>query len=732
MKVAVDVLRRYIELPPHEGRVIRDLLDDIGVEVKREERGPQGTVYTVELLANRGDHYCYHGVAREISGRTGEPVTLPDITPLTVGASPIPVKLLSRLCLVYTITLLEAPRGEGGRAWGGTPAPAPMRQQGGLGPTQLRPLLAAGLDSVHAAVDATNLANLELGQPTHAFDADLVDGEIVVRESKPGETAWLLFTPERRPVPPGTLVIADRTKILAIAGVIGCEDSKTTAGTRRILLESGTFDPVAVRKAARALDVHTDSSARFERGGDPSAPLVGAGRVVALLEEIGWRRVGATGRFGTWVDPDRQIPVEIGAIASFLESPLTAEQIRERLPRYGFEVSPDWPDYVGEGTWRLPDDDDRPQHRVRNTVLVRVPPHRLWDVDTLADVAEELAKSIGYGEIEERLPDVGQGALPSASEVRRRLIDDVFVGFGFHEVFTDGFYSREMFERLGLTADHPLQQHVETLNALDRGYSLLKNNALVQAVEAVAANLRLRTPDVRCWEWTRTFHPNEDAENHVCFERRTLWAVACGPRSRTRWDLRVRDADPWWLKGIVGEIAAAIGVPLEVGPADPDHPLAQALHPNRQAAIRLGDRVVGVLGEVHPRVCQAFKIKRERPVYLEINHGALLEEAEAWPYVEPPDTPPVERNLAFTLPMGVEAGAVSAHLARSGPTWLRRVDITDAFEHEVDGRPVRTITYALWFDPSEAPLTTEQMNQVTEGLIEAVAVRFGDQGVKLR
>ena len=265
MKLAQHLLRRWIAIPD-DARALRLLLDDLGLEVKRSEATPDGAVYTLELLANRGDHRCYLGVAREIRGRTGAEIMVPGITTLQVGKSPFQLRNSTPLCLRYTLTLLER-----------TGAPAPLAEDA------LQALHAAGLHSVSAPVDATNLSNLEFGQPTHAFDAEKVDQYIEIRLSRPGERAWPLFQPGPVDLPAGTLVIADAVKILAIAGVIGCEESKTTADTRRVLLESATFDPVAVRKASRALNLHTDASARFERGADPSFPEVGAGRVVHLL-----------------------------------------------------------------------------------------------------------------------------------------------------------------------------------------------------------------------------------------------------------------------------------------------------------------------------------------------------------------------------------------------------------------------------------------------------------------
>jgi len=695
VKIAHHALSRFIDVP-EDPRALRLLLDDVGIEVKRMEPSAvpdAGTTYTIELLANRGDHYCYHGIAREIGGRTGVPMRLPPRAELAVGDTPFPLRNETPLCPRYSATLLERT---------GPPAPLP--------PEVLLPLEAAGIHSISPPVDASNLGNLELGQPTHAFDADTLVGAVIIRTSRPGETCLPLFTEERVTLPEGTLVIADEEKILAVAGVIGCEESKATEHTTRLLLESACFHPVAVRKAARALGLHTDASARFERGSDPLAVLAGAGRVVHLLEtHAGWSRVGEVGMVGDWADPERTILLDVPAAAAFLEHPLTPAEAAERLARYGFAVT-----------------------SAGDQLAVRVPPHRLWDVEFAADLHEELAKSIGYNETPEHLPPVGLGALPSHEEEVQTAVDEVLVGHGFYEVITDGFYGRDLLQRAGIDEGHPLAAHVETMNALDRGYSLLKNNALLQAVEAVASNLRMRTEQVAAFEWTRTFHPDATAPNGVCSERRLLWAIACGHDREPSWAHAERPADPIFLEGVAVEIGAQLRLPLQVRPGDGSHPLASLLHPNRQAVVVLDGQVVGILGEVHPAVAQAFKIKRDRPVYLELELEPLLRPGEEPAYVEPSDLHPIVRSLAFTLPRGVHAAEVADRLRADGPAWLQRVVVTDLFAHEEGGEPVRTITYRLEFTTDEQARSADEVNATCEALVAAVGEHLGDRGVKLR
>lgn len=700
MRISIDRMRAFIDLPS-DPRAVRDLFDDLGLEVKRHAVDPDvGEVFTLELLANRGDHHGYEGLAREIRGRTGGSVRVPPIATLdavhaTADAGLFAIPLVNEAeerLLVYTATLLER---------GANPTE--------LDADELFPILAAGQKPVSAPVDATNLANLELGQPTHAFDADRIDGHISIRGSVTGEKAWPLFAAGPVELRAGTLVIADASKILAIAGVIGCEESKTTAATTRIVLESATFDPIAVRKAARALEIHTDSSARFERGGDPCAPLTGAGRAVYLLERHGWKRVGATAVLGRWTNPNRVIDASIAAMASAVAVPLTGTGIAERLGRYGFTVAKTDAD----------------------TLRVGVPSHRLWDVTDFADLIEEVAKSIGYNATPSVLPPVEMGSLPSIAEDQKSAADEVLVGYGFFEVFTDGFYARDARERLGLAEGHALWAHVETQNAVDRGYSLLKNNTLAQAIDAVAVNLRLHAREVRAYEWTRTFHPDPAAANGVCTERKVLWAIACGPARSATWAEDPLPADVHFARGVIEELSTALGVPLTLGAPDPSYAIAGCLHPNRQVTVRRGDTVVGIVGEVHPTVLAAYKIKRERPVYLEIDQAALLIAPSPAPFAAPADVQAITRDLAFTLPHRFAASDLVDHLRANGPAWLGDVAITDRFDHTVDDKPVRTLTFTLTFVREQTP-TTDELNRALEALIAAVQSRFADAGVRLR
>lgn len=702
MRISLDVLRRYCPTLPADNRVARHLLDDLGLEVKRvEATRPQDRAHLVvgevptddllvlELLANRGDHRCYVGLAREVCARNGGAVRLPELPALPGEGEGPQVRVETPLCPRYAATRLEILDG-GAR----------------LPQAALDVLAAAGLASISAVVDATNLVNLELGQPTHAFDADKLVGPITVRVSRAGERAWPLFTAGHVGVPEGTVVIADDAKILAIAGVIGCEDSKVDSATRSVVLESACFDPVSVHKAARRMGIHTDASARFERGSDEDMVLVASAWVAELLAAAGAARVGATTVAGGGLPPIPPIGLSLAFARTYLGFDLPAHEAVTRLGALGFGVSTE---------------DD--------TLHIEVPAHRRWDVQTRWDILEELARAIGYTQVPGLLPPVSMGVLPRRPERVRAQISELLLGCGFYEVITFGFYGRTARDRLGLPEDHPLWPHVEITNSLDRGYSLMKNNGLVHALEGLAENQAFQVDQVRTFECTRTFHLTAEGG---CAERAILWALCSGPERAPDWAHKPPAADVWTLKGLVEELAVHLGLPLRVVPTDSVHALTDLLHPGRRASIHLGDRVVGVLGEVHPGVCRSFEIKRGRPGYLEIDLAALDADPIRAEVPHPAARPPSVRMLAFTLPHGFPAIRVAETLQRHGPGWLDRVTIVDVYAHEVDGAPVRTVTYALSYRNDEAALSVEVMNTTTEALIRAVQDELGGDGVRLR
>lgn len=690
MKISANVLSRFCSGAPADAKALRKLLDDVGVEVKRLEQQPSDALLTLELLANRGDHHCYAGVAREIAARVKAPLSLPHARTLEVGAPPVPLKVESDKCLLYSATPLRVSG----------------KLLGSLGKEADELLSAAGLLTGNAAIDVTNLVNLELGQPSHAFDRARVQGGITIRLSKAGEKAWLLFTPEPRELPAGTLVIADDVKVLAVAGVIGCEDSKISDDTTEIILESAAFDPVTVRIGGRALAVHTDASARFERGSDPTLVTVAAGRIAQLLADAGIAQVtGPLGIVGDWTDPARVVSARPDEASRFLGRAFSEAEIVERLGAYGFT-------HQGNASFR-------------------VPPHRLWDVESEEDLFEELARSVGLNELPEALPPVALGARPSRAEVMCGVAEDVLVGAGFYEIYTDAFYSRQIPERLGQSAGSPLFAHVETVNALDNSFSLLKNNCLAQAVQVVADNVNVKAHDVRFYEWTRTFHPDAKAPNGVCSERDVLYGVCSGKERPEAWEAGSRNADVFFAKGLLEQLITTLDLPLSLGDPDPSYSLTALMHPHRCLSVKQAGQSVGIVGEVRPSILQAFGIKFARACYFELSRDALLAEPRnSAAFKTPPAVPDIDRMLNFAVPAGVSVREIAPLLQAAAPAWLSRLSVADVFAGDGETKP-RAVAFKLLFNAGEAR-THEQLNDACAAMVKSVVAELGARGVEQR
>ncbi|MFD7747613.1 phenylalanine--tRNA ligase subunit beta [Streptomyces sp. NPDC059698] len=689
MKLTIAGLRTFLPGLSDDATVFRNALDESGLEVKNIEADGPRTSVTLEFLANRGDHRSYSGIARELAARLGLPLSDVAVDPLVVGPDGPSATVSTAHCLAYTLTPLEV-----------------LDATAELPADTVERLTTSGLRRGLAVVDAAEAAGLELGQPVQVYDAAKVLGAVEVRTSRAGETFTMPGEETARPLPEGTPVVADEEKILSVAGVIGSELAGVTAETRRVLLESAAFDPVAVRLAATALGVSTPASQRFERGADPTAVHTGAGRALHLLgESKAAVRTSSTSEPQRWNDTLPVLSVDPARASALLGIALDSADIAERLAAYGFRAV----------------DADR----------FEVPGARIWDVKETEDLYEELARHIGFDALPAAPLPASTGAVLTPRETLVRTVGDTLVGFGFMETFTDGFYSKETLKVLSPADGHPLAAHVGIANAEDRRYSVLKNNCLAQAVAAVGANLRFKQERIRLFEVTQVFQPDVSAANGLCRERPVLWAIASGRREEGLWSGASAPVDYFFLRGVAEEAALRCGVGLTVERLPQTHPLADFLHPHRSALLLVDGAPAGVCGEVHPDVRHRAGLGGRRPVYLEFDFDVWTvrtARAATAPFRE---DPPVERMLDFVMPRAVSNDQVRGVLREAAPEWVRSVEVADVFLPDRGAPGRRSVTYLLRFD-SEPTRPVEEFNAVLDHLVQTVTDRFGPEGVHLR
>ncbi|MBO4285413.1 MAG: hypothetical protein J5895_04195, partial [Alphaproteobacteria bacterium] len=523
MRISLNTLKSFIRLDGTFSDNV-NLLEDVGLEVKKVDKTPDDYLLTLELLANRGDHHCYEGLAREISGRTGDKVvSMPSLDVEQKQMDLFSVETDS--CLAYALTPYKASQD---------------MSSAKLQDSYLKMLEASGINHICSAIDVTNVVNLELGQPAHVYDADKIKGKVVVRKSKAGEIAHLMFHEGEISLPEGITVITDDEKILTIAGIIGCRDAAVSENTKNILLETGLFDPIDIRRASKKLGIQTMSSIRFERGGDISAIQRAVNRATYLYRSVGWSNVQGTSFLQNIGLPERKIFIENQAASDYLDYKLSDEEIVARLSRYGFQVG----------------------HQGK-LLEVEVPPHRIWDVECSADLYEELGKSIGYNNLPNIMPIAEKGAETTYQEEQKKLVNDCLVNEGFFEVFTDSIYSNAHKDKMRLDSEDELNNHVAITNAQDKGYSVLKNNCLIQAAELIEKNLRVQNKDIKAFEWTKIFTPNKSSANGVCDETKILWGVVSGNAYLEHFSYGNIISTPLYLKGLIAKMSLSMGVKLK-------------------------------------------------------------------------------------------------------------------------------------------------------------------------
>ena len=585
--------------------------------------GIEDVVLEVNVTPNRPDALSHLGIAREVAAATGAAVVYPEPglqqkAPPASDALRVSIEAPDR-CHRYTARVIEGVRIG--------PSPAWLAQR----------LEACGVRPISNAVDATNFVLLERGQPLHAFDLDKVAGaEIVVRTARPGEKVVTLDGVART-LSPDDLVIADRDRASALAGVMGGGDSEISPGTTRVLLESAWFEPTSVRRTARRHGLHTEASHRFERGVDPEGVVAALDRCSALIAELS----GGTVRRGVVdANPHRRRPVEVvlpwARPGEVLGMPISRKESRTSLLALGFELRG-----TGPRSGRF-----------------RVPSWRL-DVSREEDLIEEIIRLRGYDAIPETLPPLASGTpAPRRDALVTERARQALEGAGFSEAVNFSFLAPADLAPLDPGGG---RKGIALQNPISADLAVMRSSIIPSLLKGLAYNRRQRVEDVRLYELANIYQPRAsgaegDAPAH---EELRLAGVASGRRHPVGWSMGGDPMDFHDLKGALEAVLEALGIEG----ARWVHGGASWLHPRSAATIEWRDaggtiRVLGVAGEVHPRVAAAFDLPRGvfafDLAFEELLRAAMLVHV----HTEVPRFPAVLRDLAVVVLDEVDARAV--------------------------------------------------------------------------
>lgn len=652
-----------------------------------EYAGIGDTIIELEVTPNRPDCLSMAGVAREIGAVLGAPANMPGSTPDESGtpaADAVKVRIEdSSLCARYTARIIRGVRIG--------PSPDWLAER----------IIAAGARPINNVVDVTNYVMYELGQPLHAFDlatiaTDAGRASIIVRPAAPGEKLVTLDGQDRD-LTTDTLVIADPTGPVALAGVMGGEATEVSDSSVDILLEAASFDRASVSRTSRRLGLISEASLRFERGVDPELAVRASDRAAALIAELGGGTV-APGVVDEYPVPAVAKPLilRVERMNALLGTQLSVDEVTKILVALGVGVS-------GAG-------DD----------LACVVPTFRPDLEREIDLYEEVVRIWGMERVASTLPGGRErvGRLTSEQRLHAR-IGAALRAAGLNEHIGLAFSDPADAERIGWVFG-PGELPVELLNPMSEEQAQLRLTTLPGLMRAVSYNQRRGVNDVHLYEMGVTF--KTAAGRKTPQERLVAAGALAGAWNRPGWNAPAVALDFFDGKGILETLFDEIDVKgWKVRPAE-----HAWLQPGRAADVIVNGDVVGWIGEVAPKVLDAYEVTGPITVF-ELGVKALVKASDrAVRYVEIPRLPAVKVDLALVVDEDVTAERVQQAMQSAGRPLLESVRLFDVYRDPADATQRRlregakSLAFSLTYRAADRTLTDEEVRTVHERLVRKV------------
>lgn len=644
-------------------------------------------ILDIDVTPNRPDLLSHRGVARDIAALTGRKVVEPlkgvEETGAPIGDDAAitieDYELCPRYCgrLIRGVTVKESP------LW--------LRRR----------LTLCGIKPVNNVVDATNCVLLELGHPLHAFDHHrLTGGEIIVRQAGEGEIIITIDGDERSLSPP-MLVIADAERPVAVAGVMGGLLTEIGDSTSVVLLESAYFDPVGIRRTARALSMSTEASRRFERGADPLVVPYALDRAAALILKV----AGGTVAPGTIDKKERKfkspsVSIRPSRAELLLGYPSPPEKIRESLTRLGLKLEKEEED-----------------------ILSFITPSFRPDLTREVDLIEEVARLTGFDMIPAVMP-VSRITYHKRdlSETIPARIREICCGLGLDEVIAYSFMGPKSLDRLRIPSDHPLRRACRIANPVNQEQGWLRTTLIPGLLEIVERNVNKRALRVNIFEIGRVFSRREEP---ALPREETRLSLALFRRSdKGDWRRAEPALDFYTLKGILEVLGRRMNPGgLTFTPAD--YPIFQ---PGQSARLMIGEAAIGVAGTVGDAILDNYSLPA--PVYLaELEMSPFLEAGVRTPSFRSLDQyPAVQRDMALIIDISVPYARVREAIELHRPELLEEYALFDLYSGSPIPSGKKSFAFSLKYRSSYDTLCETTVNKIhrafQESLISALGCSF--------
>jgi phenylalanyl-tRNA synthetase beta chain len=640
------------------------------------------TIFDIAVNPDRGYAMSVRGLARELAGslkcKYVDPADLKSAKKLNAikSSRAISVKIedKSGADQIYIRTLEKV----------NTKKATPLWMQ--------RRIEKCGMRSISLAVDITNYVMLELGQPLHAFDADVIVGGL--RVARAGKFSKLITLDKvERKLDPENLLICDSKSPLALAGTMGGLASEVTLQTSKIALEAAHFDPISIAKNSRFHMLSSEASRRMERNTDPALAEIASARAAQLLIDLAGAKYVGTAKSGSPINK-RKVKISIENISKFIGYKYSIKQVKDALTVIGCKVS-------GSS----------------NLLSVEVPSWRS-DLVTSADFSEEIARINGYELIPSKLPIGRSGAGLTAMQIRKRQIATMLANQGFSEVINYPFVSQKMVETLGFTGDRAKSFRVA--NPMSEEFPLLRTHLIPGLISTMIRNIGRGMKDIAIFEIGTVFRnstPLGKAATTITNKRPSakiiaqiydgvpkqmlfVAAVVSGEKELSGW--QGSGSKFTWNDAVAkaAEIVEATGNSYEIGSSD-----LAPWHPGRCAEIKVNGKVIAHAGELHPRVISELDLPERSCAF-----AVIISELPQAPVTKAPkiwSMPAAVQDVALVMASDIGASQVEAALRIGAGPLLESITLFDRYDQIGDGKV--SLAFTLTFRASDRTLTADEV-----------------------
>ena len=662
-----DAPENGIYILPKDAKVGSDAIELLGL---------RDTVFEYEITSNRVDCYGVIGIAREAAATFKKKFVMPQVK--TTGNNENVNDYLSvevkdeTLCKRYVARVVKNIKL--------APSPAWMQER----------LRAVGIRPINNIVDITNYVMAEYGQPMHAFDYNLIEGQkIVVDRAKDGDEFETLDGVVRK-LDSNILMINDAKKAVAIAGIMGGENSKITDDVSTMIFECATFDGTNIRLSSKRIGLRTDSSGKFEKGLDPNNAYDAMMRACSLVEELGAGEVvGGTIDVYPVKAVESRVAFEPERINKLLGTSISKEDMLEIFDRIELKYD-------------------------KETNEIVAPTFR-QDIHFMADLAEEVARFFGYDKIPTTLPKSSAtiGGISMKLEIEE-LAREVAKFLGFSEAMNYSFESAKVFDKLGLSKDSRYRKAIEITNPLGEDFRMMRTQAVNGILNSLSTNYNRRNKDVHLFELANIYIPKELPLKEL-------------PDERMQFVLGFYGKENFFdMKGVVEEFLYTIGI---VGKLHYDPGCKEEfLHPGRKADIVLDGVRLGYLGEVHPIVCDNYKLGEKTYI-------AVLDLPNVIPFVNfdikytgIAKYPAISRDISLVVPRNILVGEIEDIISENGGSNLESFNLFDIYEGDQIEAGFKSVAYSLTFRNKERTLLDTDVNEVMDKILK----KLEEKNIKIR